>query len=177
MVDAVNDPQRDGDDGIGGRRAEVVGGKAAEDLVRDTVGGFNGELQGRGVGYAGAVEVGGLDILLLGERLNLFGSAVHHHHSDVQGTQEGDIKENVGEVFVCDDTSIDRDNERFLPELGDILEDRAQVCELHRNSVAIWLWADRSPHPERPCMLITFYSNRQRVDAHASQAYLRQVLA
>ncbi len=45
MVDAVNDPQRDGDDGIGGRRAEIVGGKAAQDLMHDTVGGVNGELQ------------------------------------------------------------------------------------------------------------------------------------
>ena len=68
---------------------EIVGRKAAQDLVRDTVGGFNGELQCRGIGHAGAVEVGGLDILLLGERLNLFRRAVHHHHSDVQGTQAG----------------------------------------------------------------------------------------
>ncbi len=122
------------DDGIGGRRAEIVGRKPAQDLVRDTVRGFNGELQCRGVGHAGAIEVGGLDILLLGERLNLFGSAVHDHHADVQGTQQGDIEEDVGEVFVRDDASIHCDNERLLAELRDVLKDRAQVCELHRGS-------------------------------------------
>ena len=96
--------------------------------------GFNGELQCRGVGHAGAVEVGGLDILLLGECLHLFGSAVHHHHPDVQGTQEGDIEEYVGEVFVCNDACIHSDDERLLAELGNVLEDRTQVCELHRVS-------------------------------------------
>ena len=134
MVDPVKDSQWEGDDGICGRRAEIVGRKAAHDLVCDMVGGFDGELQCCGVSHAGSVEVGGLDILLPGERLNLFGSAVHNHHSDIQGTQEGDIDENVGEILVCDHTSIHCDNEGFLPELRDVLQDCAQVCELHRSS-------------------------------------------
>jgi hypothetical protein len=89
-------------------------------------------------------------MLLLGEHLNLFGSSVHHHHSDVQGTQEGDIEENVGEVLVCDDTSIHCDNERLFAELRDVLEDCTQVCELHRSS--------GRGHGR---MLFSFYSNRQ----------------
>ena len=156
MVDAVNDPQRECDDGIGGRRAEIVGRKATQNLVRETVGGFDGELQCRGLGHAGTVEVGRLNILLLGERLNLFGSAVHQHHPDVQGTQDGDIEENVGEVFVCDDTRIHRDNERLLAELRNVLEDRAQICELHRVSGCDFGFGGARK-------LIAFYSNRQRL--------------
>ena len=70
MVDAVNDPHRDSNDGIGGRRAQIVGGKSAQDLVCDPVRGVNRKLQCRGISHAGALKIGGLDLLPLGESLN-----------------------------------------------------------------------------------------------------------
>ena len=54
-----------GDDGVGAGGAQVVGGKALEDFVREAVGGRERELERRGVGDAGAVEVRGRDALLV----------------------------------------------------------------------------------------------------------------
>ena len=58
VVHAVQDAQRVGDDGVGAGGAQVVGGEAFEDFVRQAVGGGEGELEGGFVGDAGAVEVG-----------------------------------------------------------------------------------------------------------------------
>src|SRR5581483_1141983 len=95
MVDALNDPQRMRDDGVGARGAKVVGGEALEDFVREPVGGVHRELQRVGVGDAGAVEVRGPDALLFAERLDLDGRAVDEHDADVERTQHGDVEENV----------------------------------------------------------------------------------
>ena len=128
VVDAMDDSQRMRNDGVCARGAEVVGRKAFQDLVRETVRGVNGQLQCRGIGHAGAIQVGGLDILLFGESLNLLGRAVHQHHADVQGTQHGDVQEDVGEVLVRDDDSIHCNNECLFAELRDVLKNPAQVC-------------------------------------------------
>ena len=101
--------------------------RPSQDLVRETVRGFYGQLQGRGIGHAGAIEVGRLDTLLLGESLNLLGCAVHQHHTDVQRTQHGHIQEDVGEVLVRDDDSVHCKNECLFPELRDVLKNPAQV--------------------------------------------------
>src|SRR5579862_3394800 len=45
LVDAMDDPQRMRDDGVGAGGAEVVGRKTLKDLVRETVRGFYSELQ------------------------------------------------------------------------------------------------------------------------------------
>ena len=58
--------------------------KGLPDLVRETVRNVDGQLQCRGVGHAGGLEVGRLDTLLLRQSLNLLGCAVHQHHKDVQ---------------------------------------------------------------------------------------------
>ena len=113
---------------FGAGAAEVVGRKAFQNLVGETVRGVHGQLQGRGIGHAGAIEVGRLDTLLLGESLNLRRRPVHEHHADVQGTQHGDVQEDVGEVLVRDDDSIHGNNECLFPELRDVLKNPAQVC-------------------------------------------------
>ena len=63
VVHAVEDADGVGDDGVGAGGAEVVGGEAFEDFVREPVGGGQGELERGFVGDAGAVEVGGGDAL------------------------------------------------------------------------------------------------------------------
>ena len=88
-------------------------------------------LQRRRIGDAGAIEVGRLDSLLLRERLNLRRRAVHEHHADVQGTQHRHVQKDVGEVFVRDDGAVHGENEGLFAELRDVLQDAAQVGELH----------------------------------------------
>ena len=64
--------------------------------------------------------------------------------------KQGDIEENVGEVFVGDDASVHCNNERLLAELRDVLEDPAQVCELQRNSGCDLAMCGSKPHSGRP---------------------------
>ena len=97
----------------------------------DAVGGLNGELKCGGVCDAGTVEVGRLNALFTGESLDLFGCAVHDGDADVQGTQQCEVEEEVGEVFVGDNAAVDCEDEDLFAELGDVLEDSAEVGELH----------------------------------------------
>jgi hypothetical protein len=84
------------------------------------------------------------------QELDLFGGAVHNHDSDVQGTQESDIEEYVGEVLVCDDTCIHCDNERLSRNCGTYWRIARRSVSFTVTPVAIWPWADRSPHSGRP---------------------------
>ena len=83
MIDPVDDAQGVGDDGIGAGGAQVVGGKALQDLMRQAVGRRQGELQSLRVRDSRAIQVGGLDFLLLGQRFDLTGGAVDDDHPDV----------------------------------------------------------------------------------------------
>ncbi len=127
LVDAMDDPQRMRNDGVRAGGTEVVGRKTLKDLVRETVRGFYGQLQGRGIGHAGAIQVGRLDALLLGESLNLLRRTVHDHHADVQRTQHCNVQEDVGEVFLCDDASVHGKNECLFAELRNVLKNPAQI--------------------------------------------------
>ena len=84
MVNALDDSHRIRDDGIRASGAKVVGGKAFEYIMRDTIRGVYRQLQSRGIGHAGTVEVGSRDMLLLSESSNLPGCAVHKYHTDIQ---------------------------------------------------------------------------------------------
>src|SRR6185437_8589100 len=131
LIDALNDARGMGDDGVWADGAEIVGGEAFEDFVREAVGGGQGELQGIRVGHAGAVEIGGLDVALLSEGLDLRGGAVDEHDANVQRAEHGDIQEDIAEIFIGNDGAIDFNDEGFLPELGDVLQNAAQVCQFH----------------------------------------------
>ena len=93
MIHALNDAHRMRDDGVGAGGAEVVGRKAFENFVREPVGGGERELERGRVGDARAVEVGRLDVLLLGERLDLRRRAVDEHDADVQRAQHRDVQQ------------------------------------------------------------------------------------
>ena len=56
--------------------------------------------------------------------------------ADVQGTQNGHIQQDICEVFVGNNRAVHFDDERFLPELGDVLQDAAQVSQFHFGFIA-----------------------------------------
>ena len=61
---------------------------------------------------------------------------MYNHHPDVQGTQHGDIEDNVGKIFVDNDAGVHGDDEYLLAKLWDVLKNPAQVAELHDGSGA-----------------------------------------
>jgi hypothetical protein len=78
-----------------------------------------------------SVEVRSGDTLLCRERLDLGGRAVDEHHADVQRAQDGDVEQQVGEVFVGDDRAIEREHEDFFAEARNVLQDAPQVGGFH----------------------------------------------
>ena len=84
LVDAMDDPQRMRNDGVGAGRAEVVGRKTFQDLVRDR---FAASMASCNVVASVTPVPSRLDAwtpCLFGESLDLLGSPVHDHYPDVQ---------------------------------------------------------------------------------------------
>ena len=131
VVHALDDAHGMRDDDIGARGAQVIGGKPFEDFMGQPVRRRERELERRGIGHAGAVQVGGRDILFLGQGLNLRGRAMDQHHPDVQRAQHGNIQQQRREVFVRDNGAVHRENKGLLAELRNVLQDAPQVGQFH----------------------------------------------
>ena len=131
MVHALDDAERMGDDDVRADGAEVVGRKPFENFVRQPVRGGQRELQRGRVRDARAVEVRGGNFLLLGEQLDLRRRAVDEHDADVQRAQHRHVQQQRGEVFVGDDRAVNREDERLLAELRNVLQDAPQVGRFH----------------------------------------------
>ena len=84
MVHAMNNAHRMGDDGIRAGGAEVIGRKTFENFVREPVRGGERKIERGRVRDPAAVEIGGLDVLLIGQHLDLRGRAVNEHDTDAQ---------------------------------------------------------------------------------------------
>ena len=66
--------------------------------------------------------------------LDLRRRAVDEHDADVQRTQHRDVQQQRREVFVRDDRAVNREDERFLTELRNVLQDSPQVSQFHFGS-------------------------------------------
>ena len=62
---------------------------------------------------------------------NLRRSAVDERDPDVQRAEDGDIEQDVGEVFVGDDRAVEAEDENPFAKTRDVLEDAAQVGRFH----------------------------------------------
>ena len=131
VVQSVEDAERMGDDGVGAGRTEIVRGQALEDLVGQAVRGGEGELQRRLVGHAVAGKVRRNDALLLAQLADLEGGAVDEDDADAERAEDRDVPEEIGEVVIRDDRTVDGDDERLFPEARDVLEDAAKVGWFH----------------------------------------------
>ena len=131
MINALDDAHRVRDDGVGAGGAQVVGGKALEDFMRQPVRARQRQLQRVGVSHSRAFEIGRLDLEFFGQRLDLRRGAVDERDADVQRAEDGDVEQDIGEVFVGDDGAVDADDEDFFAKARDVLEDAAQVSRFH----------------------------------------------
>lgn len=133
VVATAEDTERMGDDGVGGSGPEVVGGQAFEDFVGEAVGGGEGKFEGFRIGHAGAIEVGGGTPGVLRQLADHGRGAVDQEDADIEGAQDGDIEEDIGEVVVHDDGGIEAEHEGAFPEAGDVTEDAAEVGGFHES--------------------------------------------
>ena len=81
-----------------------------------------------------------LDAQLGGENFDLRGCAVNDHHANVERAQDGDIEENVGEVFVGNDPTVDREDEGLLPKAWDVLKDAPEISQFHQACAVLSAW-------------------------------------
>jgi len=56
---------------------------------------------------------------------------VHENDLYAQRTQHGQVKKNVGKVIRSSHLAVERNDEYALPETGNVLEDLAEVGDVH----------------------------------------------
>ena len=137
MVHAVNDAEGMGDEGVAGGGAKVNGAQALQDFVGQPVGGGEGEFERGGVGNAGAVEIGRLDILLGGQGADLGGGTVDQGDADVERAQHGEVEQDVGKILAGDDPAIHADDENLFAEARYVLQDFPQIGRFHKSGVKV----------------------------------------
>jgi len=62
---------------------------------------------------------------------DLEGGAVDEDDLNAEGAEDGEVEEDIGKIGGADDFSIDGDDEDFVAEARDILEDAAEVRNFH----------------------------------------------
>ena len=102
--------------------------------MREPVRGVERELERGRVRDAGAVEIGGFDVLFPGQRPDLRGRAMHEHDADAQRAQHRHVQQERGEVLVRDNRAVHREDERLLAELRNVLQDAPQISQFHFDS-------------------------------------------
>ena len=120
-----------GDDRVDVGGAQVHGGEAFHDLVGQADGRIDADLQRDFIGDAGSIRVCQLDATLARELDDLESGPVHENDLDAQRTEHCQIQENVGKVIRSSHLSIEGNDEDALPETGNVLEDLAQVGDVH----------------------------------------------
>ena len=131
VIHAADDAHRMRDDDVRAGGAEIVGRKSFEDFVRKPVRGVERELERGRVRDARAVKIRRFHILLFAERFDLRRRAVDEHDANVQRAQHRDVEQQRGEIFVSDDRAVNREDERLLAELRNVLQDAPQVGQFH----------------------------------------------
>jgi hypothetical protein len=93
MVDSLDDPKRVSNDHVRRGGSKIVGRQALENLVGQAIGGRERQVERRGVGHAGPVEVRRLVGVLVRERPDLRRGAMDEHDTDVQRPEQRDVQQ------------------------------------------------------------------------------------
>jgi len=99
--------------------------------VRQPVRRIHRDLQCGRVRDACPVAVGGRDTLLFRERLDLCRRAMDDDHADTQRAEHRHVLQEHGKVLVRDNHAVNRQHERLLAELRDVLQDAPQIGRFH----------------------------------------------
>src|SRR5690606_28617880 len=91
LIDALDDADGQGADGVGDRALEAVLGQSFEDEVGDPRGGAQGDVEGGRVVQAGAVEIGDGDVAGDREFLELPADAGNERDLDAEAREHGDM--------------------------------------------------------------------------------------
>ena len=131
MVRAGEDAERLGRNSVGVGGAQIVGGKTFKNLMGEAISRVESQFQGSIISDARAIEIARGERLFLGQLCNLLGGAMDEHDPNVQGSQDGDIEQEVGEVNMRHDCSIGRDHEGLFAKARDVLQDASKVSRFH----------------------------------------------
>src|SRR5947199_10816077 len=121
MVRSLNDAHRMGDNGVGAGGAQVVGGKAFQNFVCQTVGSGQGQFQRLSIRDACAVEIGRFEPTFVGQGLDLGRSTMYQHDTNIERAQNRHVQQDVGEIFIGDDRPIHAEDEGLFAELWNVL--------------------------------------------------------
>ena len=134
LVGPAENAGRMRDDRVGVGSPQVDRGKSLHDPVGEPDRRIDRNLKGRVIGDAGSVGVGNLDAPLRGQIGDLPTRPVHEDHPDAQRAKHGEIEQDVGEILGGGHRSIDGNHEDPLPEAGDVLENFAEIGDVHKYS-------------------------------------------
>ena len=126
VIDALQDARRMGHEAVAVRGPQIIGGEPFENLMGDAIGGRQGKLQGGGVGYPCAIDVGRRGARLQGEPPNLLSRPVHQGDANAQAAQEGNVQQEVAEIVIFDHRSIHGNHEHLVAKPRHVAQDLAQ---------------------------------------------------
>ena len=120
-----------GDDGVGVGGTQVDRRQPLHDPVGEPYGGVDGKLQGGLVGDSRPVGVGCVYAAAPGQVPDLTAGPVDQNHPHAQRAKDREVEEDIREIFRCGDRTVHGDHEDPLLEAGDVLEDFAEVGDVH----------------------------------------------
>ena len=136
VVHALDDAEGHRADGVGEGGLQAVLRQALDHEVRHTGGSTDGEIEGGGIGHAGALDVRDRDLAGPGKFIDLVADAVDEDDLDAEAAEHGEVDQDVGEVLVGDDDAVQRDDKGLALKPGDVFQDAAQVGRFDVGAVA-----------------------------------------
>ena len=127
----MNNPGRVSDDAVGVGRLEIYLRQPFHHLVGKAHRDVDRKLQGRFINHTQAVRAGDLDPLFGGSPLDLPPGAMHDYDPHVQRAQHRDIQKDVGKIFRGKNVAVNREHEKFIAKVRDVLEDAAELRKSH----------------------------------------------
>lgn len=118
-------------DGIGDGGAEADAVEVLEHDRAETADGVDGGVECGFVGYAGGVRAGQGDAAAGGEIEDLLTGSEGDDDADAERMEDGEVEEDVAEVFVIDESAVDEHDEGLAAELRHVAEDAADVVVFH----------------------------------------------
>ena len=121
LVHALDDPDRHGSDRVGHHRLERVLGHTLQDEVGDARGCTDGKVERGGVGRAGPIGIADRLVPQRRQFAQLMADAVDQDDLDRQAAKNSNVDQQVAEIFIGHDLSVDGDDKNLPLKSRDVL--------------------------------------------------------
>ncbi len=116
MVLSVNDAHWMRDNRVAACRAQIVGAESLQNLVGEPIRRGQRQLESRPISDPAPVQIGRLNILFLGQNLDLGGRTVDQQNPDAQRAENSDIQQDIGEILAGNNCAIDANDKNLFRE-------------------------------------------------------------